>query len=165
MITWLWSHLFFVWFTLLNHTCSHFLSHWCITRGFLLYSLHVENTNTKKNSFSWVRTFLLHLTVSLSQRSYKESFPARYTLRDKLFSWKINEISDMQFNTTIKLKYANLVERNLVLRCCLMAWWGPDLFVYTSSSVAFFLMHWEESTVIFPTHFICVWLRTSSTVS
>ena len=155
-----------MWFTLLNHTCSHFLSHWCITRGFLLYSLHVENTNTKKNSFSWVRTFLLHLTVSLSQRSYKESFPARYTLRDKLFSWKINEISDMQFNTTIKLKYANLVERNLVLRCCLMAWWGPDLFVYTSSSVAFFLMHWEElSTDIFPTHFICVWLRTSSTIS
>ena len=155
-----------MWFTLLNHTCSHFLSHWCITRGFLLYSLHVENTNTKKNSFSWVRTFLLHLTVSLSQRSYKESFPARYTLRDKLFSWKINEISDMQFNTTIKLKYANLAERNLVLRCCLMAWWGPDLFVYTSSSVAFFLMHWEElSTVIFPTHFICVWLRTSSTIS
>ena len=128
-----------MWFRLLNHTCSHFLSHWCITRGFLLYSLHVENTNTKKNSFSWVRTFLLHLTVSLSQRSYKESFPARYTLRDKLFSWKINEISDMQFNTTIKLKYANLVERNLVLRCCLMAWWGPDLFVYTSSSACFFL--------------------------
>ena len=42
---------------------------------------------------------------------------------------------------------------------------GPDLFVYTSSSIAFFLMQWEKSTVIFPTHFNCVWLRTCSTIS
>ena len=41
--------------------------------------------------------------------------------------------------------YANLVEQNLILTLhC------PDLFVYTSSSLAFFLMQWVKSTVIFP---------------
>ena len=124
------SHMFTLLITLMHYS-----------RVFTVF-LACREQKHEKNSFSWVRTFLLHsVTVSLSQRSYKESFPACYTLRDKLFSWKINEISDMQFNTTIKLKYANLVERNLVLRRCLMAWWGPDLFVYTSSwsSACFFL--------------------------
>ena len=68
------------------------------------------------------------------------------------------QIGNVQFYR--KLKYANLVKRNSMVTHCLIARRGPDVFVYTSSSVAFFLMQREKSTVIFPTHFICVWLRT-----
>ena len=35
---------------------------------------------------------------------------------------------------------------------CLIVQRGPVLFDYTSLSVAFFLMQWKKSTVIFPTH-------------
>ena len=80
-------------------------------------------------------------------------------------SWRVDssdEIGDVQFYC--KLKYANLVEWKSILTHCLIARRGPDLFVYASSSVAFFLMQWEKSTVIFPMHFICVWLRTCSTI-
>ena len=81
------------------------------------------------------------------------------TLQD---NFPANEISDAHFYR--KLKYANLVRQNSILAHCLLARQGPGLFVYTSSSVAFFLMQWEKSTVIFPMHFICMWLRTCSTI-
>ena len=79
------SHMFTLLITLMHYS-----------RVFTVF-LACREQKHEKNSFSWVCTFLLHLTVSLSQRSYKESFPACYTLHDKLFSWKINEICDMQF--------------------------------------------------------------------
>ena len=74
-------------------------------------------------------------------KKLRESFPARQTLHDNFL---INEIGNMQFYR--KLKYT-----------CMQIWsnkiWYshlPDLFVYTSSSLAFFLMQWVKSTVIFP---------------
>ena len=71
----------------------------------LSHSLHVENTKHEKNYL--LVAFLLHLTVSLSKRSY-ESFPARQTLQD---NFPINEIGNAQFYG--KLKYT-----------CMQIWWN-----------------------------------------
>ena len=112
-------------------------------------SREVKNTNTKK--------FLLigYIPSSLDCFSITKKL-------QRVFSGTL-QIGDVQFYR--KLKYANLVERNSIGTHCLITRRGPDVFVYTSSSVAFSLMQREKSTVIFPTHFICVWLRTCSTIS
>ena len=74
-------------------------------------------------------------------KKFRESFPAHQTLHDKIL---INDNRNAQFYC--KLKYT-----------CMQIWLNkiwyshcPDLFVYTSSSLAFFLVQWVKSAVTFP---------------
>ena len=98
----------------------------------LSYALHVENT------IGCISSLLDCFSIT---KKFRESFPARQTLHDNFL---INDIGNAQFYC--KLKYT-----------CMQIWLNkiwyshcPDLFVYTSSSLAFFLMQWVKSTVIFP---------------
>ena len=107
----------------------------------LSYALHVENT------IGCISSLLDCFSIT---KKFRESFPARQTLHDNFL---INDIGNAQFYC--KLKYT-----------CMQIWLNkiwyshcPDLFVYTSSSLAFFLMQWVKSTVIFPSrpcfNFLC----------
>ena len=98
----------------------------------LSYALHVENT------IGCISSLLDCFSIT---KKFRESFPARQTLHDNFL---INDIGNAQFYC--KLKYT-----------CMQIWLNkiwyshcPDLFVYTSSSLAFFLVQWVKSTVIFP---------------
>ena len=106
----------------------------------LSYSLHVENTEHEKNFFliGYISSSLDCCSIT---KKLRESFPARQTLHDNFeWNWQRAILPQTQIHM-----YANLVVQNLILTLhC------PDLFVYTSSSLAFFLMQWVKSTVIFP---------------
>ena len=107
---------------------------------------NASNAKWKKRGWPYAKIFLIGcISSSLDcfsiTKKLRESFPARQTPHDNFL---INEIGNMQFYR--KLKYT-----------CMQIWsnkiWyshRPDLFVYTSSSLAFFLMQWVKSTVIFP---------------
>ena len=106
----------------------------------LSYSLHVENTNHTQKFF-FIGCISSSLDCFSITKKFRESFPARQTLHDNFL---INDIGNAQFYC--KLKYT-----------CMQIWLNkiwyshcPDLFVYTSSSLAFFLVQWVKSTVIFP---------------
>ena len=111
---------------------------------FIFLACREHKTHTKKN-FHWLHFFFIWLFLY-----HKEVTRARQTLQDNFL---INEIGNAQFYR--KLKYT-----------CMQIWLNkiwyshcPDLFVYTSSSLAFFLMQWVKSTVIFPSrpcfNFLC----------
>ena len=123
----------------------------------LSYSLHVENTNTKKIPFNWLHSFFTWLFLYHKE---VESLFQHVTLCMTIFLQMKLVTRTFTANSNMQIWY----DKISILTHCLLAQ-GPDLFVYTSSSVAFFLMQWEKSTVIFSTHFICVWLRTCSTIS
>ena len=106
-----------------------------------------QNTHTKKFFIGCISSSLDCFSIT---KKFRESFPARQTLHDNFL---ISDIGNAQFYR--KLKYT-----------CMQIWLNkiwyshcPDLFVYTSSSLAFFLMQWVKSTVIFPSrpcfNFLC----------
>ena len=106
----------------------------------LSYSLHVENTKQTQKIF-FIGCISSSLDCFSITKKFRESFPARQTLHDNFL---INDIGNAQFYC--KLKYT-----------CMQIWLNkiwyshcPDLFAYTSSSLAFFLVQWVKSTVIFP---------------
>ena len=83
-------------------------------------------------------------------KKFRESFPARQTLHDNFL---INDIGNAQFYRKLKYTCMQIWSNKIWYSHC------PDLFVYTSSSLAFFLMQWVKSTVIFPSrpcfNFLC----------
>ena len=105
----------------------------------------------KKKIFQLV-AFLLHLTVSLSQRSFETLFQHVKHCMTIFLSMKSATCNFTANSNTHLYKFGWTK---------LIFWYShcPDLFVYTSSSLAFFLMQWVKSTVIFPSRpcfkFLC----------
>ena len=106
-----------------------------------------QNTHKKFVLFGYISSSLDCFSIT---KKFRESFPAFQTLHDNFL---INDIGNAQFYR--KLKYT-----------CMQIWLNkiwyshrPDLFVYTSLSLAFFLVQWVKSTVIFPSRpcfkFLC----------
>ena len=104
-----------------------------------------------KKNFQLV-AFLLHLTVSLSQRSFETLFQHVKHCMTIFLSMKSATCNFTANSNTHVYKFGWTK---------LIFWYShcPDLFVYTSSSLAFFLMQWVKSTVIFPSrpcfNFLC----------
>ena len=103
------------------------------------------NAKWKKRGMALRKKFFLIGCISSSLDCFSitkklwESFPARQTLHDNFL---INEISNVQFYRKLKYTCMQIWSNKIWYSHC------PDLFVYTSSSLAFFLMQWVKSTVI-----------------
>ena len=95
------------------------------------------NAKWKKRGMALRKKFFLIGCISSSldcfsiTKKLRESFPARQTLHDNFL---INEISNVQFYRKLKYTCMQIWSNKIWYSHC------PDLFVYTSSSLAFFLM-------------------------
>ena len=107
----------------------------------LSYSLHVANTKTHTQKIVLIGCISSSLDCFSITKKFRESFPARQTLHDNFL---INDIGNAQFYRKLKYTCMQIWSNKIWYSHC------PDLFVYTSSSLAFFLMQWVKSTVIFP---------------
>ena len=106
----------------------------------LSYSLHVENTkHTHKKLFNWLHFFFTWLFLYHKKVSRVFSCTSNIAWQ---FSYQWHWQCAILPQTQIHM-YANLVGQNLILA---LSW---SLF-YTSSSLAFFLVQWVKSTVVFP---------------
>ena len=100
--------------------------------------------NEKKGGWPYTKFFFLIGCISSLPdcfsitKKLRESFPARQTLHDNFL---INEISNVQFCRKLKYPCMQIWSNKILYLHC------PDLFVYTSSRLAFFLMQWVKSTV------------------
>ena len=103
---------------------------------------------TQKN-FNWLHFFFFWLF--LYHKEVSRVFSS--TLNNLHDNFLINEISNVQFYRKLKYTCMQIWSNKIWYSHC------PDLFVYTSSSLAFFLMQWVKSTVIFSSwpcfNFLC----------
>ena len=85
---------------------------------------------------------LLHLTVCLSQGSCTSLFQhVKNAVQQFYYKW--NESHAILLLTQISTFGRTKFDTHTV------TWQSPDLFVYTSSSVAFFLMQWDKEQLCF----------------
>ena len=97
-----------------------------------------EHRTRKKNFFNWLHFFFTWLLLY-----HKEV--------TRVFS----STSNIAWQFWMKLATRNFIANSNTHVCKFgrtKIWYShcPDLFVYTSSGLAFFLMQWVKSTVIFP---------------